>query len=850
MKKTGRKLLSFVVLLSLLVGWSANVAGTEKVNINRDWKFILGNPEDKPYATEYNDAAWERIGLPHSFSIPYFRSKDFYIGYGWYRKTIEKQAGWKDKQIYLDFDGVFQETEVYLNGNYVGKHQGGYIGFTMNLTPFLTDGDNLLAIRVNNLWNPRLAPRAGEHVFSGGIYRDVHLRIADPVHVAWNGTFVTTPVVSDKEGNVSVVTEIDNTSDRPVTCLITQTVRDAKGTEVTHFSKETTLKEHATQTIPLQSGKISSPQLWSPEHPNLYTVETTLKVDGKIRDSYTTPFGFRWMSWSKDQGFFLNGKHYYMQGTNVHQDHAGWGDAVTHAGIYRDVKLMKDAGFNMIRGSHYPHHPYFAAVCDELGMLFISENNVWGIGGHKVDGYWDSSVYPTEAADQPEYEETARHSLTEMIRINRNHPSIVAWSMCNEPFFTYPNLMDPVKKLLSELVALSHQLDSSRVAIIGGAQRGDIDVLGDVAGYNGDGATLFRNPGIPSLVSEYGSCVSDRPGEYDPCWGNIDKGEEPAWRAGHAIWCGFDHGSIAGDMGKMGIVDFFRIPKRGWYWYRNQHLGIAPPAWPKEGVPARLQLTADKTMLKGTDGTDDALLLVTVLDQAGVPLSNSPVVRLRILSGPGEFPTGRSITFKPTTADDIRIQDGQAAIEFRSYEGGKTIIEASSDGLEKAIIEIETTGSPLYVEGVTPVARERAYNPDSVFHKAEQQIVQVSHRRPTQASSVATGLKTSFANDGDRATWWSPQSPDQQPWWSLDMENFYRVTEIRLQVAETSVSPFTVELSFDNKEWTKVAEGQIDGSSKTDWIITCNSPTKARFIRIVFGQDTVRIPEIEVQGIN
>lgn len=840
----------YFLLSVILCGCLPSFAGAQKININRDWRFSIGNPDGTPSAADYNDSEWERVGLPHSFSIPYFRSKDFYVGYGWYRKVIKKESSWNGQQIYLDFEGVFQEADVFINGKSVGKHQGGYIGFTMDITPYLENGDNILAVQVNNLWNARLAPRAGEHVFSGGIYRDVFLRVVNPVHVAWYGTFVTTPVVSEKEGKVQIATEINNTSDKEVTCEVYQTVKNAKGKKVCAFNARLTVPKKAVGNITQESDAIMSPELWSPEHPYLYSIETVIKENGKIKDIYVTPFGFRWMTWSKDQGFFLNGKHYFMQGANVHQDHAGWGDAVTQAGIYRDVKMMKDAGFNMIRGSHYPHHPYFAQVCDELGMLFLSENNVWGIGGHKKDGYWDSSVYPPHADDQPEYEKTARHSLTEMVRVNRNHPSIIAWSMCNEPFFTYPELMPKVKELLSVLVDLSHQLDPSRKTIIGGAQRGEIDVLGDVAGYNGDGATLFRNPGIPSIVAEYGSCVSDRPGDYDPCWGHVTNGEQPAWRAGHAIWCGFDHGSIAGDMGKMGIVDFFRIPKRSWYWYRNRNLGIAPPQWPQEGVPAGLKLSADKTTLKGTDGTDDALVLVTVTDKNGVALSNSPVVKFTIESGPGEFPTGRSITFKPTYADDIRIQDGQAAIEFRSYEGGKTVIRATSEGLKDAVLEISTVGMPRYKEGITPAARNRAYNPDSVFHVMEQKIVNVSHKRPTQASSVASAIKASFANDGDIATSWIPQQSDMKPWWNLDMENFYKVSDVTLKVSEASSAPFIVELSADNKNWTKIAAGNLNGQEDGVVKIGCNNPMKARFIRFTFMANDIKIQEIDVNGRN
>lgn len=183
--------------------------------------------------------------------------------------------------------------------------------------------------------------------------------------------------------------------------------------------------------------------------------------------------------------------------------------------------------------------------------------------------------------DAQAFEASALQQLEEMIRIHRNHPSIVAWSMCNEAFFSAPEAMKGVRRLLKRMVDLTHQLDPSRPAAIGGAQRplGDerIDKIGDIGGYNGDGATQpdFQNPGIPNVVSEYGSVTAERPGEYNPGWGDLqmnDGWKGTPWRSGQAIWCGFDHGSIAGSqLGKMGIVDYFRIPKRSWYWYRNEY---------------------------------------------------------------------------------------------------------------------------------------------------------------------------------------------------------------------------------------------------------------------------------------
>ncbi|HLP77893.1 MAG TPA: beta galactosidase jelly roll domain-containing protein, partial [Candidatus Paceibacterota bacterium] len=164
--------------------FAASSASREIVNFNREWKFQLGDVSDAGDAT-FDDSKWSDANLPHSFSMPYFAANDkFYVGYGWYRKAFEVPAQWAGKRVNLEFDGVFQVAEVFINGRHVGEHHGGYTGFTFDITDAVKSGVNVVAVRVNNLWNPRLAPRAGEHTFSGGIYRDAHLVITAPLHVA------------------------------------------------------------------------------------------------------------------------------------------------------------------------------------------------------------------------------------------------------------------------------------------------------------------------------------------------------------------------------------------------------------------------------------------------------------------------------------------------------------------------------------------------------------------------------------------------------------------------------------------------------------------------------------------
>lgn len=805
----------------------------QRLNMNREWKFELG---DHPgaQAVSYDDTGWESVGLPHSFSAPYFQSKDFYVGYGWYRKILDVPAAWSGKRLFLEFDGAFQDAEVFVNGNSVGRHLGGYTGFSFDITAATQTGRNILAVRLNNNWNPRLAPRAGDHLFAGGIYRDVWLVVTDPLHVTWFGTFVTTPAISNDSATVDVKTEVQNQSIVSRDVLLETEILDPHGKPAAYISSGQTIPAGATETIDQISPAIPNPLLWSPDHPLLYRAVTTVS-DGKTPvDDYQTNFGMRWIKWTADQGFFINGQHLYFHGADVHQDHAGWADAVTQAGVFRDVKLIKDAGLNFIRGSHYPHHPAFADACDKLGVLFWSENCFWGTGGTQKDGTWTASAYPLNPDDDAEFEQSVENSLRDEIRISRNHPSIIAWSMCNEVFFSAEH--DKVKQLLTRMVELTHQLDPTRPAAIGGCQRGGLDKLGDIAGYNGDGARLFPDPGIPNIVTEYGSVTCARPGKYDgqfkPKDGLDANTPEYPWRSGQVVWCGFDYGTIFGPLaGSKGIVDYARIPKRSWYWYRSTLLHIPPPTWPQPGVPAQLALTSDKPTILGTDATDDSQILVTVEDAAGKPLSNSPAVTFTVESGPGEFPTGRTITFDNT--GDIPIRDGKAAIEFRSYYGGASVIRATSPGLKDGVLTVTTIGEPAFIPGTTPLPPDRPY---VRFVRASQEpgqgIHDVAADRPTAASSEAPGHNAARALDGDLSTYWSATDDKPGAWWQVDLEQPHTITSVTTTFAATGNYRYQIDGSSDGTKWTLLVDDS--NTTSTDKVRTDAIPGAhhCQFVRI------------------
>ncbi|MFF0269958.1 glycoside hydrolase family 2 protein [Kribbella sp. NPDC004536] len=775
--------------------------------INRDWRFVVGDPSGAE-RIDHDDSGWERVGLPHSFSIPYFQSTDFYTGPGWYRQTLVLTAEQLERRrVRLEFEAAFQQAKVYVNGVEAGTHRGGYTGFVVDTSELVRAGSNLIAVRVDNEWDPTLAPRAGEHVFSGGLYRDVWLEIVDEVHVAWNGVAISTPGLAEGAGRVQVEVEVENQAAEPFAGSVGITVLDPAGAPAGRAESAVQKFPPGVTRVVLTADPQDAVALWSPETPNLYSVTTTVQqADGIVRDELVTPFGFRYFGFDAEQGFSLNGRSRYLLGANVHQDQAGWGDAVTNGSIRRDLRLMKDAGFDFIRGSHYPHDPAFAATADELGLLVWSEGTFWGTGPAGGSA-WGGSAYPTDESHWAAFDESCKAQLTEMILANRNHPSVIVWSVGNEAFFTDPETLPQVRRLLAELVELGRRLDPTRPIAVGGVQRGDLDRIGDLAGYNGDGAWLFEDPGIPNLVSEYGSTSTHRPGEYGPGWGDLTHRQQPTdgdpypwrhpWRSGEVIWCGFDHGSIAGQfLGSMGIVDYARLPKRSWYWYRSTYRGIEPPAWPVAGPPAALSLTADKTVLESSDGTDDSHVVVTVLGVDGQHVAVDVPVTLTITSGPGEFATGSELTFDPDGPNPIR--EGQAAAFFRSYHAGSTVIVAEAEGLRSATLVIETTDGPPYEQS----AQVRRTAPEVKAVTAP--VSDFGTGNPVSATSHEAGHPPQDVNDGSTETWWQSAPGDAAPSVSVHLERVVRVEEVLVDLRLPAPGPIAVELVGADADWQQV----------------------------------------------
>ncbi|MEI7899387.1 MAG: glycoside hydrolase family 2 TIM barrel-domain containing protein [bacterium] len=671
--------------------------------INQDWKYFKG---DSPGAEQpgFDDAAWQDISVPHSFSSSAEVVNSWYRGIGWYRKRLPVSNAWNSRRVFLEFEAAFQHAWVYVNGTLVGEHKGGYTAFSFDVTDTVKFGaTNLVAVKLGCEWEPDIAPRAGEHQFSGGIYRDVYVTATAPAHVTFYGTDVSTPFncpltsaggytgpESFATAPVSVRTEVRNDGKKARKYTVRSMIVDASN-QVVEASMKTseTIVPGAVHTF-FQSATLNTFRLWSPSDPYLYSVKTELLDGGTVIDACESPLGIRWFQWTATNGFFLNGSRLALKGFNVHQDHAGWCDGVVQSGVYRDVKMCKDAGSNIIRGSHYPHNQAFSAACDKLGLLYWSELCFWGIGGFNSSARdWHSTAFPL-APEQEAFKTNCTQTLKDMIRQHRNHPSIIVWSLGNEVDYTDPAQYDALKKYLAELSGVVHADDPQRPSALGmGAGPCGFRGLApqvDVAGYNGDGMGV-SNPGHPNIVSEYGSPSEDsRPG---PDRAVATPGEYP-WRAGSILWCGFHHGSHYG-MGRLGCVDYDRIPHKSWFCYREAWTKTPKPAWPVSGTAAKIQLTADiyanpsygadGAHTVASDGTEDVMVVARIVNASNEWIDNNVEMTLKVTSGKGRFFSGESVT--------ARTPWGLAGFEFRpSGAPGPVVITATAPGLAPSVLTL------------------------------------------------------------------------------------------------------------------------------------------------------------------
>lgn len=427
MKFQFRSLIVIASLLAWFVPTSICAANSntprQAVAADAGWKFFLGDPSGAE-APLFPDVSWRTVDLPHDWSIESKPAKDnpsgagggfFPNGTGWYRKTFHAPANWKGRRVSVEFDGVYRDATVYLNGHKLGTHPYGYTAFTFDLTPDLSfSGANVLAVRVNNSDQPNSRWYSGS-----GIYRHVRLVVTDPTHVAHWGVFVTTPEANSTSAKVSIRTQMANESSSSAGVTVETTLLDKAGNKVGSAQSKLSIATGQEDNI-AQEITVSNPALWSPASPTLYRAISRIQKDGKVTDEVTTTFGIRSLSWSAEKGLLLNGKPVKLTGGSVHHDNGPLGAAAFDRAEERKVELLKSAGHNAVRTAHNPPSSAFLDACDRLGLLVLDEPfDMWAAHKVKFD-------YATN------FNEWWKRDVSSMVMRDRNHPSIVIWGIGNE----------------------------------------------------------------------------------------------------------------------------------------------------------------------------------------------------------------------------------------------------------------------------------------------------------------------------------------------------------------------------------------------------------------------------------
>ena len=575
------------------------------VSFNDHWRFYLGELNGAE-AVSYNDSSWDDVTLPHDYSIdqgfstaaPAEQESGYVLGgTGWYRKSFTLDESMQGKTVSIDFDGVYMNATVYLNGEKLGTHPYGYTPFSFVLPQDklkFGSEENVITVKVDH-------KQPSSRWYSGsGIYRDVKLTVADPVHVANYGTTVTTPDIESGKGTVSVVTEVQNDSSEAADVSVKQTVYE-KGSDVPAAEGEKTKVQSvaAGKTARIEASvTVADPKLWDTENPNLYTVKTEVYVGDTLKDSYHSDFGFRWVNFTTEKGFYLNGKNIKLHGVSMHHDQGSLGSEAWERSVERQVQELKQMGVNAIRVTHNPASQVLIDVCNREGIMLVEEAfDCWlsGKAGNTEDyGKW---FYQTiESGNQivngREGEKWAEFDLKAMVRRGRNNPSIIMWSLGNEIFqqLIDGNVTGQYPEVAKKLITWTGEEDATRYVTFGDnqvksnvwadnnqvntalvfAEAAKYGVPGGLVGFNyGSSGQISNGHSRGWLVygSETASSVNSR-GVYDRKNSNSDNGSgdrrltsydksavgwghlasaglwitmQQEFNAGEFVWTGFDY---------------------------------------------------------------------------------------------------------------------------------------------------------------------------------------------------------------------------------------------------------------------------------------------------------------------
>jgi beta-galactosidase len=685
------------LLLALACAAAFAQSPRERRNFDDAWQFHLG---DIPTAerSAFDDSSWRKLNLPHDWSIegPYDAANASGTGYlpggiGWYRKTFSLPESARGHKISIEFDGVYRDSDVWINGHLLGHRPYGYSSFEYDLTPHIVFGSpNHIAVRVDH------SIVADSRFYTGsGIYRHVWLVTTQPVHVAHWGTYVRTPVVSDAEALVSFETTVANQAAAASPVKLVTSIQDAAGHEVATTTSELNLPAKSSHTF-TQQAVVAKPQLWSLDAPILYTAATRVFAGATLSDEYRTPFGIRTIRFDANTGFYLNGKPLKLKGVCIHHDLGALGAAFNESALERRLKTLKDIGVNAIRCSHNPMAPEEYDLCDRLGLLVMDEAfDEWTGGKNKwIQGR--NVAAPSRRGYSEAFAEWSTRDIQDMVLRDRNHPSIILWSIGNE--IDYPN--DPFTQArgrggarpntpsADELVPVARSLISAVKALDGtrpvtqaladslSSNATGLASLLDVAGYNYLEGNYVRDhqtyPERIILGSENSHALS--------AWQPV---AENPWVAGQFLWTGIDYlgesnrypdrGSVAGLLDYCG----FRKPEsylREALWSARPMIHAAAREAPPQGGRGMGRLSEHWNWAADTRKT-------------------IPVEVYTNTSSAELFLNGRSLGEKPVAN---RLQP---TLRWDvPFEAGVLRAVGKTDGKEVTHFELTTAGPPHHLE--------------------------------------------------------------------------------------------------------------------------------------------------------
>ena len=614
---------AFLFVLSISFVCLHALANPRKISLlDEGWKFIQKDVKDAA-RPQFNDSEWKNVTVPHDWAInqPFDMNIDWQVvqvkadgeekpqlrtgrtgalpayGVGWYRKLITISASEKGKIISVEFDGAMSNAQIYFNGKYVGVWPYGYSSFMFDITKFAEFGkENLLAVRLDN-------KEQSSRWYSGaGIYRNVRLVTTDPLHVAHWGTYVATPKIEEKRADVNIKTTINNESGIVTKVELLTEIINSQGEKVAENKTE---KVVADQLVFEQNIKVNNPLLWSIEIPAIYKAVSKVFVNNQLVDTYETPFGIRTITFDKESGLFLNGKHLKIYGVCNHHDLGPIGAAVNYRATERQLEILKEMGCNSIRTSHNPPSPELLELCDKMGFLVMVESfDEWKIGKNK-NGY------------NTLFDGWAEKDMMAMLHRDRNHPSVYMWSIGNEVL--EQDTMDKKGREIAKFLAgICHREDPTRLTTsgcnnpVGALNNGiasEIDIFGInyvYASYRPSDYTKYRSdyPNLLIIGSETASTTSTR-GEFkfpfkrviDPWYFDYHVSsydcEGPSWVStpdeemamqedckavvGEYVWTGFDYlgeptpyneGTPA-KSSYFGIVDLAGLKKDRFFLYQS-----------------------------------------------------------------------------------------------------------------------------------------------------------------------------------------------------------------------------------------------------------------------------------------